>query len=354
MMFGGKSKTRSGVSGRLFRVILAVVILTAFVLAISLLVKELSSMNAQKFARLSRPILAKLNIRVSEEKLGEVAGEFAERITSTNISAISTQRDEEKPEGTRPQSKVVAEIAVMSDVHDDISSLEKALVTAKEKSIETVIILGDLTNYGDIEHLQKVKDALDKSGLKYYVLPGDHDLAQTSSLENFLKIFGNDHYLVDIAGAKFLILNNSANFTVIDSSLISWFEKESLVADFVLLSQPLYTEELSVPFNKMFMGNTKEDSTDALMLGKQEQVRSQRDSILESLEKKTNVRAVIAGDHHKSSETPDAIKKDLTHYVVGAVTDTVNELPQKILQTPRFSTLKLMEDKSFEIEEVVL
>jgi len=48
------------------------------------------------------------------------------------------------------------------------------------------------------------------------------------------------------------------------------------------------------------------------------------------------------------------MRSTLEHYVVGAVTDTVNEYPQNIIQTPRFSVLNLYEDGSYKVEEQVI
>ncbi len=69
--------------------------------------------------------------------------------------------------------------AVMSDIHSDWENFRKALVKAKEDlggDEGFVIITGDLTTLGKKSELLEAKKILDESGLKYYVIPGNHDI----------------------------------------------------------------------------------------------------------------------------------------------------------------------------------
>src|SRR4030066_1406729 len=85
-------RPKGSFTGRIIRTFVAVVILTAFVLLISVFVKNLSQFDSKKFAKVSSSLLSKANIDVDEDKVGEVAGKFIERISNTNISATSTVR----------------------------------------------------------------------------------------------------------------------------------------------------------------------------------------------------------------------------------------------------------------------
>ncbi len=67
-----------------------------------------------------------------------------------------------------------------------------------------------------------------------------------------------------------------------------------------------------------------------------------------------DVKAVIAGDHHKSSKVSDTQRSGLMHYVVGAVGGTLSEYSQKSLQSQRFSILSLFEDGSYDISDAEL
>src|SRR3972149_5513466 len=164
---------------------------------------------------------------------------------------------------------------ILSDIHDDVANLNVALGKIKERGIKNVFILGDLTGYGDIPSLNKIKDVLEGSGVEYFILPGDHDLGQSWDSGNFVSVFGKEYGEADISGYNFVYFNNSANFTVIGPSAISWIETELPQADFFLLSQPLYTEELVPPLITSFMGFSVHALSDGNLAQHHDAVRSQ-------------------------------------------------------------------------------
>jgi predicted MPP superfamily phosphohydrolase len=99
----------------------------------------------------------------------------------------------------------VAEIlrfAVMGDFHigafyKNEVYLKEALKKAAEREVDFVVILGDLTQNGSFEEYQILKDILESSGIKYFVVPGNHDVgeeAQKEGLNNYRHFFGNDTY----------------------------------------------------------------------------------------------------------------------------------------------------------------
>lgn len=351
---GKKSSINPGL--RFVRSMLSVVVLAALVLGITLGAKELYSLDSAKFGKMASSLLSKIHINVTEEQVGTVAGKFAERISQTNLgSGVSTSRPAGEVDNSVYATKdVLVRIAVLSDIHDDLANLEKALDGVGARDIEYVFLLGDLTGYGDIDSLNNVKNVLDGSGIIYYVLPGDHDLAQSLNTGNFNSVFGKEYGKIKIAGYTFIYFDNSANYTKISPSAISWLENEISNADFVLLSQPLYTESLAAPFNKIYMGSTNGELKDESLADEQEAVLTQGKFLLELFRDNPNVKAVVAGDHHKSSSLQDAQRSSLMHYVTGAITSTLNEYPQRALQSPRFSVLSIYQDGSYNVEDVVL
>jgi hypothetical protein len=338
-----------------------VVVLSALVLGITLSVKNLYGIDAQTLAMKTKPLLAKLHINIDEKMVGDVAGKFVERISQTDLgSGVSTSRyTEESDKGSvsgfnNKNEKLLFNVAIMSDIHEDTQNLDKALNLAKNKGVETVFVLGDITNYGDLAALNKVKNVLEKSGFEYFVLPGDHDLAQSVNTLNFNQVFGSDNQVVQIKDHKFLLFNNSYNFTKIGVSQISWLENNIVGADFVLLSQPLYTKGLTPFFENIYMGSSSTEPESADLKSGQEEVRDQGAAILSLIRSENNVKAIFAGEHHKSSKLADSNRSSLEHYVIGAVSNTVNEYPQNIIQTPRFSLLSVFVDRTYQVEDVVL
>lgn len=369
-------KGGGGIIGHGIRMLMAVLILTAFVLGIAYAVKQVSSIDASDFTSFASPYLAKVGLGNTD--VGQVAGELFKRVADSGIgghdesdeSGVSTTPKTESgwssqpkvvSERIAPQGKVLFSVAVFADSHiandkqeyiDNKGFLRDATAKAKELGVESAIHVGDITNWGVLADLREAKQILDDSKLKYYAIPGDRDLAQSVGTDNFVKVFGKDNFTFELEGQKFVVLDNAANYTLISQTTMDWFKKEVKDADFVIISQPLYTEGL-VLFNYLYMGSTSEKPTDPTMLKKQEEVKAQRDELLTVI-RGSKVKAVIAGDHHKSSVTVDLEKPSLEHYVVGAITGTVSEYAQSILQSQRFSVLRVYENGGYLIEDIVL
>ena len=346
MFFRSKKSKDRGIISRLFRSLFAIVILSGMAFGIALSVNKISTLDAQTFVSLTSPVLSRLGL--SEEKTGEVAGEFIERVSETGVR---TSFDSENLGGGSTaidvldtESTVAAKVALITDSGGEVDTLTQALTLAKNNDVDYVFHLGDLTQWGDVDSLAETKNILDESSLKYFAIPGDHDLAQsetlygTGGLENFKKVFGANYHRIKVGGVVFVMLDTSANRTPLDESRMLWARQNIPEADFVLVSQPLYhpqpTELMSI------MGLVKGEVLP--------DIKAQADTLL-SLIRNSNVQAVFAGDHHMSSISTDAINADLTHYVVGACAKERN------VQTfPRFDILTVYEDLTFDVDEIVL
>ncbi len=373
-----KESLLSGFIKRAVRAGLSIVVLSAFVLGIAFFVKQVATFNTDKFASLSKPYASKIGLE--EQQIGEVAGEFIKRLTDIDIenmldgvstSKLEGEKEEEKQEGQNsnapqpadvvPLGKQVLSFAIVADSHvandkqDYINNkdhLNVALSKAKELGVGGVIHVGDITNWGVLSDLKEAKKYLDESELKYYALPGDRDLAQAVGNSAFVDVFGKGNQTFELNGYKFVLLDNSANYTLIPKEDMDWFANQVTDADFVILSQPLYTEGL-VLFNYLYMGSSEELPENESLVEKQRQVKVQRDILLEQIQN-SNVKAVVAGDHHKSSQLTDGVRPSLTHYVCGALTETISEYAQSVLQSQRFCNLKVFENGSFVVEDILL
>lgn len=357
------SKKKVGPLKRLVRTVLSVVVLTALLLGVTVLTKQLWHTDTTDAVKALSSVLSKANVDVNEEAVGQVAGKFVERISQTNLgSGVTDYRIPSPTESNSisntyadDTSEIILSVALLSDVHEDIDNLNKSITLIKERNITNLFMLGDLTNFGDTQTLSIIKGTLDESNLNYWGIPGDHDIAESLSASNFSKVFGDHNFFVTLSGVKFLLLDNSANYTKISPEDLIWFKTSLPDADFVLLSQPLYTESLLVILQKAYMGSTVQESPLDLQ-DDQELVRLQGVEILSFIRESTNVSAIFAGDHHRSSKQDDPIRASLQHYVVGPVSSKdINEfIPQSSWQTPRFSILHVYSDGTFSVEEVLL
>jgi len=344
----------------LFRSSVSTVVIASFVLSVTYGVKFLSEKNP-------RMALYEYTRSVPQNsKVGQVAGaltekyenyidkrqtseESADRPLSNNFNLDSTpntsdtaKKDSDSklmPTSANATNDEDFVVALFADSHLDIQNLAKAVGLAKGLNADVILHLGDHTDLGLLPDLQKAKAELDASGITYYAIPGDRDLWETTGPENFLEVFGSNKHTFTLGLFKFVVLDNSRNFSKIPAEDVEWFKQEVADATFVVLSQPIYH-----PSNKV-MGNFEGEKVVS--------VREQADELLGVI-RQSNVKAIIAGDHHLSSEALDPEKPELVHYVIGAITSEINDKPQAILQTSRISILELSSNGTFKIHEELL
>jgi len=335
----GKAKNKS-VFLNIIKLILAVVLISALIVFIILFTERISYIEGKAKSGITSKFIAQF-FKKSEN--GEIFTDKNTEFPADKNLAPENYDDE-----------LVFKVCIIADIHQDLENLNKASEKIKTSGCKYIFVIGDLTDYGDTESLIKVRDAINNIGIEYYPIPGDHDLAESLSVENFNSVFGADYHIMEYEGATFMLVDNSANFTKIGNIQMDWIKNNIEKADFVVLSQPLYTEGLNPPFNSIYMGSMLDAPSSVEMERKQKEVREQGEFLLDLIRKNKNVKAVIAGEHHRSSEIKDSERTDLAHYVVGAITSTVNDFPQTAIQTPRFSVLSIYEGKNYSIEDVVI
>ena len=339
-----RRKKRVSFIQRLFRSAIAVVILSAFILGISLLVREAAGLDPYRAVKLAGPLLDKIG--VSTEKAGDVAGSFAERVLKTNIAPSKTYQedigsvvgDDQEEGGAAVVRDIVFRVAFLSDSHNNDENLRKALLKASNIGVHSVFFLGDYTDFGVEANLRKAKLIMEESDVLYYSLPGDRDLYESVGTENYFNVFGAPRVSVSIGDVKFVLLNNSANYTLIGDEDIGQFVEELESADFVILSQPLYHPLAS--YGKPVMGLVKGE-----IVG---DVKEQAEMIIGEI-RQSDVKAVFAGDHHSFNKYNDEIDGDLEHIVIGPVTDARAEQKKTSI-----TLLSVFDDGLYSVEEVYL
>ncbi len=345
--------TRSKKSFSLIRVISAVLVLGLLVVAVAesakyLYVARLPKSVSTKIEPSVNKLAAVLGVAktslASLDKLGSVLVDDEERSTATSIKSSDSTRDQGENRDQPAQkdqpiqkAQIVVKLALLSDSHNDLEYLEKALVKAKDYGVNEVIFLGDYTDWGELANLQKSKEVMDTSQLPYVSLPGDHDLGETRDESNFVKVFGDTYGTLKFDNIKLEYFDNSKNFTSISDPAIAWFAKEIKDANFLFLSQPLATASMS-----RVMG-----IVDGV---RDEEVFAQNKELLSEV-RNSNVRVIVSGDLHQFSQYKDPVKDGLWHYSVGAVLKS-QSLEKLNLQSPRFAVLTIRKDLSYEIVDV--
>ena len=205
--------------------------------------------------------------------------------------------------------------AVFSDIHSDTANLAKALKITKDDEMEFIIITGDLTTIGKKEELLKIKKNLDESTIKYYVIPGNHDLWFGRQIHQnvFREVFGQEYQSFNIDNTKFILLNNGDDYQGIGEQQGLWLDDQLRDCPKIICLVFMH-EPLNHPYSTHLMGESEL------------KVASQAAELATSLVK-NQVKEVFAGHLHSANEYQI---NDLKTTIVGSL--STNRNPQE----PRF------------------
>lgn len=242
----------------------------------------------------------------------------------------------EVPTVTPVAPKIILEFSVIGDPESDLGNLKKALEISKNNNDEFTILVGDLTQAGTKKQLLDVKKVLDESSLKYYVIPGNHDLYSSRKQAGdprryFEDFFGKPYYQVLIKNIQFLFLDNSDEYQLMGDEQIA-FIKANLGDNFTLLTFVFLHIPIFHPSSDYIMGYQNPE------LGKQ------KDELL-SIFSQAGVSGIFSGHLHKTSSYD---WQGIKMYIAGSVNSVRN------WQTPRFLEVKVFKDSSFQVKEIEL
>lgn len=261
-----------------------------------------------------------------------------------NIASVSAtpspQLVEQKQQQPQKPDYSYFEFMVVADSHNDNDNLAKALAQAKKDQVRFVVGLGDYTDVGTLSELEKVKNEFEKAGMRYFVVPGDHDLwnsrdQQRSPTENFNGVFGPIYQSFAEEGVRLLLVYNSDNYLGLGQDQLKWLKSEldnmknssDTRLIFVFLHEPLYH-----PSSIRIMGKVEEG------------LKGEARELLKMF-KDGGVKEVFAGDTHyfTSYQEPET---GLHMFTSGALTGLRNA------QAPRYIKVKVYPDNKYVVEDV--
>lgn len=228
---------------------------------------------------------------------------------------------------------------VMSDIHSDWGNLRKALEKAKKGfggGGGFVIITGDLTTLGKKSELVEAKKILDESGLKYYVVPGNHDIwwGRKYKKNIWKEVFGESFLSFKEDGVKFILINNGdgeGGFGGYEGS----GQKEWLIKE---------AEECLKIYCLVFMHMPLNHPTSLHVMGEENSEVASEAGKLIKLFVQNQVKEVFAGHlHYSSSYELGGLKTSIT----GAITSERN------FQSPKYLEVKI-KDLTMEKKDVFL
>lgn len=290
---------------------------------------------------------------LSELLAGKIPKEFLNTFSSSKITqglsnqinqkVLSEQQSKEIPseDSKKEINKNLAfRFLLVADSHSDNSNLDKAISQAKKAypDLKFIIGLGDYTDVGTAVELQKAKKELDNSTLRYFLIPGDHDLWDCRNRNLlptacFSQVFGPSYQSFTFNNFFFMLLDNSNNYTGFDTEQLQWIAGEleknkEARGIFVFIHEPLF-----------------HPSSEHVMGWVEKKLKLQAEQLLFQLKDTGLVKRIFSGDIHYFSEVSEP-KTGLLMVTIGAVTSERNP------QAPRFGVVSVFDDGSTKVEDV--
>lgn len=241
------------------------------------------------------------------------------------------------------EQRPLISFAVIGDPESDLENLEKALLKIKERQFEFVVIVGDLTQTGTPKEMEAIKKILDKPEIKYYFIPGNHDLwySRQQNTDLFRRYFGQRYYAREIEGFHFIFLDNADEWQGIYQEQENWLNHYLFQQQDFLDQKIKYLVFSHIPFwdpeSKKAMG---------------EYAPALKDQAKALLEKfcQTPPLAIISGHLHKTADLVYNCSQSAGIRMINS--GSVNR--QRNWQTARFLQLDLYQDSRLEIIEIEL
>jgi len=252
-------------------------------------------------------------------------------------------------------------ISLISDTHENSEIFLKLRDSLSDENPSLLLHLGDVTNYGTKDSFETATSDLNKLNTKYYVFPGDHDIAQTSSLENFNAFFSFPKTL-DFSEFNILYIPNFYNFTPLSESDFEFVISRINSSEIIISSQPIFVNEDNIFFNKYMGSETAFENLTSTQSQNLTKYNNQRIRILDEIRRTSVPKLVISGDHHRSSNFVDPVNPQVTYHILGSLAKYIDFGDSKILQTSlqsnRYSILEVYkiepDNVTFKIREVEL
>ena len=116
------------------------------------------------------------------------------------------------PPSSRPQSApkdsgASFKFIVCGDPQNNYEVFDKVLQAAR--SVDFLLIAGDLTGSGTSTEFQNFADHMKASGVRYYSVPGNHDVATSPVTQAYTTYIGPPHQSFDYKNTHFVLIDNS-------------------------------------------------------------------------------------------------------------------------------------------------
>lgn len=253
------------------------------------------------------------------------------------VLKVESEKDKSMSNEFKGKPSLVLRFGLIADAHNNLSDLRKSLSQLKDKGVGFIIGLGDYSDVGTLEELERTRQVFEASGLPFYLTAGDHDLWDCNNRGmsptcNFEAVFGPAYQSFRYSKIRFIILNNSDNKSGFDQPQLIWLEEELAKSEDTQLTLVFMHEPLYHPSSDHVMGKTSP------------KLREQAEHVVKLL-KDSGVNEVFAGDTHFFSRYEEP-KQKLRMTAVGALSRERNA------QVPRFALVDIYLDGSYNVSDI--
>ena len=343
-MFGRRTHKRSTfLPFVIFRLILSVIIFVFLMSGLYSALQYFSGVDPLKIDPKALGTVVITAIRNPTTTIDSLSKLDFNSLFSLSESQIQTDNLLTSGQSDTPVDKPVSfSFLLVADSHNENNYLEKALEQGKQKgkNLQFVIGLGDYTEVGIIKELKDAKKIFDSSGIRYFLVPGDHDLwdsrdKKNPPTQNFESVFGDNYQSFIYKGVKFILFDNADNYIGVSNAQMDWLLNELNKAKnidnvsivFVFTHEPLY-----------------HPSSDHIMGVETPSLKDEAKNIILQL-KETGVNEIFYGNVHyftRYQETSSGLKMTTS----GAITSAKNT------QAPRYTLVTVYEDNTYGVEDV--
>lgn len=340
-----ESRRSTNIPFVIFRLLLSIVMFVVLLVGIYSAYKHFTGMDPLKLdfiGTLNRVVAARtpkqLTDALSSFKIDPSQFNLKQKIAEKTNPVSNQNTDSTVDDAT---ASLLFRFLLLSDLHNDNANLDKAIKQAISAypDLKFIIGLGDFTEVGTIEELKNTKAVLDSFALRYFLVPGDHDLwdcrnRNLIAIDCFKEVFGLPYQTFTYDDFKFLLIDNSDNYQGLDSNQLEWIAKEldkakseGVKGIIVLMHEPLY-----------------HPSSEHVMGGVDKKLKTQANELIFQL-KEAGVNKIFAGHTHYFSEYIEPKTQEVMITIGSASTE-------RNPQVPRFAVVSVFDNGFAKAEDI--
>lgn len=119
----------------------------------------------------------------------------------------SSGKDKGRSQGSNSRAQERFRFIVCGDPQNNYERFN--LVIDAARSVDFMIVAGDLTGSGTAPEFERFVNTMNESGVKWYAVPGNHDVATSPVGENYERYIGPPNHSFNHKGSHFVMIDNS-------------------------------------------------------------------------------------------------------------------------------------------------